>query len=269
VDEFETAPALGKGAGSYEAWWAQHGTLRGFVKDAHSLYLESLGELGIVGLLLMAGAFLTGIVAGLRRVLARAGEERLALAAVWAGFLAYAVASGIDWMWEMTVVSVVGIALLGLLTSGAAAVSPPQGALRGRWDVSGRIAFAVVGIFVIVAQGVALLTNREIQASQAAVGRGDLAAATKRADNARKIEPWASSPYVQLALVAEEAQKYGDAKDWIRKAIARDPNDWRPWFLLTRFQVETGDIAGARRSLHRATELNPRSDLLTNLSLQS
>jgi hypothetical protein len=43
IDEFESAPAVGKGAGSYEAWWAQHGTLPGFVKDAHSLYLETLG----------------------------------------------------------------------------------------------------------------------------------------------------------------------------------------------------------------------------------
>src|SRR5262249_46756565 len=134
VDEFESAPALGKGAGSYEAWWAQHGTLRGFVKDAHSLYLESFGELGIVGFLLIAGAFVTGIIAGVRRVVARAGEERLALAAVLAGFVAYVVAAGIDWMWEMTVVSVVGIALLGLLTSGETAVSPPQATLRRRWD---------------------------------------------------------------------------------------------------------------------------------------
>ena len=85
IDEFESAPGLGKGAGSYEAWWAQHGTLQGFVKDAHSLYLESLGELGIVGFLLIVGAILTGLVAGLRRALSRAGEERLAIAAVWAG----------------------------------------------------------------------------------------------------------------------------------------------------------------------------------------
>jgi hypothetical protein len=269
VDEFESAPGLGKGAGSYEAWWAKNGTLRGFVKDAHSLYLESLGELGIVGFLLIAGAFLTGIVAGVRRVLARAGEERLALAAVWAGFVAYAVAAGIDWMWEMTVASVVGIALLGLLTSGATAVTAADATLRLRWDVSGRITLALGALFVILAQGVALLTNREIQASQAAVGRDDLAAAAKRADNARKIEPWASSPYVQLALVAERAAEYGDAKHWIGKAIARDQSDWRPWFLLTRFQAETGDVVGARRSLHRAKELSPRSDLLAKLSLES
>jgi tetratricopeptide (TPR) repeat protein len=268
VDEFEAAPALGKGAGSYEEWWAQHGTLNGFVKDAHSLYLESLGELGIVGFLLIAAAFLVGIVAGVRRALAKRGEERLAVAAVWAAFVGYAFAAGIDWMWEMTVVSVVGIALLGLLTSRATSVAGgSEQPLRLRWDVAGRVALVLAGVFVILAQGIALVTNREIQGSQNAFAAGDLAAAFKRADNARKIEPWASSPYVQLALVSEEAQQYGDAERWIRKAIERDPNDWRPWFVLTRLRVERGQIAAAVLTLHRARELNPRSELLGKVQL--
>jgi tetratricopeptide (TPR) repeat protein len=270
VDEFESAPGIGRGAGSYEAWWAQHGTLKGFVKDAHSLYLETLGELGIVGFLLIVGAFLTGLVAGVRRALAAAGEERLAIAAIWAGFVAYAFAAGIDWMWEMTVVSVVGIALLGLLTSSATAVvSGPARELRLRWTIAARVALGLAGLFVIAAQAVSLLTGREIQASQDDVARGDLVAAFDRADNARKIEPWASSPYEQLALVSEQAGEYGDAEQWIQKAIERDPTDWRPWYLRTRFAIEREDIAAARRFLRRAKELNPRSDLLANVSLES
>ena len=260
IDEFESAPGLGKGAGSYEAWWAQHGTLQGFVKDAHSLYLESLGELGIVGFLLIVGAILTGIVAGLRRALARAGEERLAIAAVWAGLVAYAFAAGIDWMWEMTVVSVVAFALLGLVTSSAAAGDDPK-PLRRRWDVVGRVVLGVAGLFVILAQAVSLLANREIQASQRAAGRDDLAAAVKRADNARKIEPWASSPYEQLALLAEKAQQFDDADAWIEKAIARDRTDWRLWGAWARFEAERGDISAARERIRHVCELNPRSDL--------
>ena len=262
IDEFESAPGLGNGAGSYEAWWAQHGTLQGFVKDAHSLYLESLGELGIVGFLLIVGAILTGIVAGLRRALARAGEERLAIAAVWAGLVAYAFAAGIDWMWEMTVVSVVAFCLLGLVTSSAAAGEDPK-PLRRRWDVVGRVVLGVAALFVILAQTVSLLANREIQASQRAAGRDDLAAAVKRADNARRIEPWASSPYEQLALLAEKAQQFDDADAWIKKAIARDRTDWRLWLVSARLETENGNIAQARRDLRRARSLNPRSPLFT------
>ena len=268
VKEFRSAPALGKGAGSYEEWWARYGTLKGFVKDAHSLYLESLGELGIVGFVFIAGAFLIGLVAGLRRVLARAGEERLALAAVWAAFLAYAFAAGVDWMWEMTVVSVVGIALLGLLVSRASGVTDAsEKPLRLRWDVAGRVALVVAGVCVILAAALPLLTNREIQASQAAVRAGDLGAAFKRADNARKIEPWATSPYQQLALVSEQAQEYGDAQYWARKAIEHAPNDWQPWFLLTRFRAENGQITAAVITLQHTRELSPRSELLARVKL--
>ena len=267
VDEFESAPGLGKGAGSYEAWWAEHGTLRGFVKDAHSLYLEALGELGIVGFLLIVAAFVIGLAVGARRVLARAGEERVSLAAVWAGFLAYAVAAGIDWMWELTVVSVVGISLLGLLTSGATVADAPARPLRARWDIAARVGLAAAGVFAILAVGISLLTNREIQASQDAVARGDLGAAFERADNARKIEPWASSPYQQLALVAEESGEYADAERWIRKAIRRAPDDWRAWFLLTRFRAESGQIAAAVLTLRHTRQLNPRSELLSRVNL--
>ncbi|MBA3717017.1 MAG: O-antigen ligase family protein, partial [Actinobacteria bacterium] len=262
VDEFESAPAIGRGAGSYEAWWARHGTLPGFVKDAHSLYLETLGELGIVGFLLIVGAFLTAIVVGARRALAARGEDRLVLAAVWAGFVAYAFASGIDWMWEMTVVSVVGMVLLGLLTSRTAAAdqAPPR-AFRPRLSIAARSALALVGLAVIASQAVSLLTNREIQASQAADSRGDIATAIARAKNARNIEPWAAAPYEQLALVAEHAQDYGRADEWIRKAIARDRSDWRPWALWARFEAERGDIRAARERVNHICALNPRSDL--------
>src|SRR5207244_4518099 len=50
LDEWRSRPLLGRGAGSYEAWWARHGSFSYFVRNAHSLYLEVLGELGLVGL---------------------------------------------------------------------------------------------------------------------------------------------------------------------------------------------------------------------------
>src|SRR5262249_37562207 len=49
LKENANASIAGHGSGSFEVWWAQHGTGGGFVRDAHSLYLETLGELGIIG----------------------------------------------------------------------------------------------------------------------------------------------------------------------------------------------------------------------------
>jgi O-antigen ligase len=263
IDEFETAPAIGRGAGSFEAWWAQHGSIPGFVQDAHSLYLETLGELGIVGFLLLVGALLTGLIAGARRALARRGEMRITVAALWAAFVAYVVAAGVDWMWEMTVVTVVAMVLLGLLTGRASAAGPEASRLRRRWELSGRGALAVVGLAAILAQAVALLGDRELQASKAAARRGDIAAAVARANNARRIEPWAASAYLQLALVSEQARDYSAAENWVSRALRRDPGDWQAWYLSARFETELGHIVKANSRLQRAIELNPRSDLFT------
>src|SRR6185437_4762198 len=38
LDEFRSSPLHGGGPGSFEAWWAEHGSFRYLVKDAHSLF---------------------------------------------------------------------------------------------------------------------------------------------------------------------------------------------------------------------------------------
>ena len=60
-DEADARP----GAGSYQSWWSEHASLPLFVRDAHSLWLETLAELGVVGLLLLATAFGAAFVAAL------------------------------------------------------------------------------------------------------------------------------------------------------------------------------------------------------------
>ncbi len=68
------------------------------MNDGHSLYLETLSELGIVGLALVVLALGTILVGGLRRL---PGPERHAYAAFVAGGLMLALHAGVDWDWEM------------------------------------------------------------------------------------------------------------------------------------------------------------------------
>src|SRR4029079_5874260 len=84
VDEWRSAPVAGSGAGSFGAWWAEHGSLAMFVRNAHSLYLESLGELGAVGFLLITGVWAGGCAIGVRTCRRADGEPRSALAAATA-----------------------------------------------------------------------------------------------------------------------------------------------------------------------------------------
>ena len=50
LDAFGTHPFRGIGAGSYEFWWSRNAPFYLPVRNAHSLYLESLAELGVFGL---------------------------------------------------------------------------------------------------------------------------------------------------------------------------------------------------------------------------
>ncbi|MDQ3867323.1 MAG: O-antigen ligase family protein, partial [Actinomycetota bacterium] len=267
LDQFREHPLVGDGAGSYEAWWAQHGSIASFVRDAHSLYLEMLGELGIVGFLLVVGIFGVGIVAGARR-LRGSDHDRALVAAVLAAFLAYALGAGVDWMWEIPAVSLVAFALLGLLVGPATAVTAPSGGVaavraRRRRFVPPGVALAVIAVapLLVAAEAIPLLSTLKIRASQEAVSRGDGGGALDDALAARKLEPWAASPHLQLALVEEEIGDLEAARRWIGEAIERDGSDWRLWLVRARLETKSLDIAAARRSLDRAEALNPRSPL--------
>jgi hypothetical protein len=269
VREFEQAPLHGGGAGSYQSWWARHASFTYFLKNAHSLYLETMAELGVVGLLLIVGAFTGGVAAALRRLRSTQGEERVTLAALLGAFVAFAVAAGIDWMWQLTVVGLVGVVSLALLAAGLPADAPRSVTVRNDGDRHrSRLAVGLAGLGVawalICAQAIPWLASTKIADSQAAIRRGDPSAALKDAADARSLQPWAASPYLQLALVAEQTGDLRRAREWIASAISRDKEDWRVWLVASRLQRESGRPQQATLSYRHAAELNPRSPLFAS-----
>ena len=273
IDEWRQHPFIGGGAGSYGHWWAEHASFTYFLRDAHSLYLEMLGELGIVGFILALALALAGVVVGTRRSLRTTGEARITTAALTAVFAGYAVAVGFDWMWELTAVSVIGFVALALLSGPATEVYEPlvtagPAMSRGpgaRHRVALGVATGLAAWILICAEAIPLLADREIARSRSAVGRHDLAEAAVAARSARDIQPWAATPYLQLALVREEQGALPEARTWIEKAIERDSRDWQLWLVAARLDTKLGDVAAADRTLHRAAQLNPRSPLFEGL----
>lgn len=265
ADEFRASPLKGGGAGSYGTWWLRHASLPRFILDAHSLYLETLAELGVVGLLALLGSLVAALGAAAHRLL-RAVDRRV-LATALAVLVAYLLGAAIDWMWELTVVSLVGVVCLAVLVGPATAEdgSPDteQFARHPKWPVLLGAAAAAAAVAAIVVALAPLLAQIEIESSRAAARRGDTASAISHARTARKIEPWAASPYLQLALANEQAGSYRTARQWLQRAIARDPEDWRLWVVSARIETLAGRIAEARTSLARARELNPRSEIFS------
>ena len=95
---------LGSGAGSFDDYWLEQRPSPAFVRDAHSLYLETVAELGVVGLALLLCALGAPVVAGVQ---ARGVPGVTTAAAAYAVFLVHA---GLDWDWEMPVMTLAGLA---------------------------------------------------------------------------------------------------------------------------------------------------------------
>ena len=122
LNEYRAHPALGDGAGAFGGYWLQHPSADPGVqgtRDAHSLYIETLAELGPFGLALLLIALGAPLAA-----LPRARSPAVPAAA--GAYVAYLVHAGVDWDWEMPAVT------LAALLCGAAvlAASRPEFAIK-------------------------------------------------------------------------------------------------------------------------------------------
>ena len=146
VEDAGDHPALGSGAGTYGDYWLRHRPVRTFTRTAHSLYLQSLAELGPVGLVLVVTAL------GLPLLALRRRRDPLAAAAAGA-YVAYLVHTGIDWDWELP-----GATLAGLVCGAALAVAA-RGADAGSQSTRARTPLLVAVVALAAVEVVRLATG--------------------------------------------------------------------------------------------------------------
>jgi hypothetical protein len=267
VDQFRDSSLHGRGAGSFERWWAEHGTLPVFVRNAHSLYLETMGELGVIGLLLLAGFVLGGLVLGVSIVLRTASGARYQPAAPVAVFAGFAVAAGVEWIWQLPAIGMVAVACVGLL-AGAASEDPGGSALLARTTTRRLAAYATAAILIplVLLATLDAAAQLRLGRSEGAAVRKDGATAVAEANAARALEPWSAEPLLRLALAEERFGSLAVARSAIEEALDRNAGDWRLWLIAARLQAKTGAVEAAARSLARARSLNPRSPLFAGSS---
>lgn len=248
----------GTGAGTFELWWAPRATIGGKIRNAHSLYLETAAEVGLVGVGLLGAFVLIALAGGTLRLLRAAPEARVPLAAAVAGMAVFFAHAALDWQWDLPAVP----AALLLLVAVALA-----GGTRSSWAPPARLGGAArTGVFVsaLVAlglTGVLLATTNELRASQAAAGRTELGAALQAADTAAKLQPYAAGPLLQRGLVLEAAGELEAARAAVTAAVKKEPTSWQLWLTRSRLEVRTDATREALRSFRRARALNPRSPI--------
>jgi O-antigen ligase/polysaccharide polymerase Wzy-like membrane protein len=273
VHAFKTSPWKGIGPGTFEFYWAQHNSLGEFVRNAHSLWIETLAGAGLVGLALIGGFFIVVLGAGAVRGFDAASEWRLPVATAVAGVAAFCAAAAFDWVWQIGVMPLVAMLLaavaLGPVVERHPPVAPPGhrasagrsrvGLGRGRtWTRIALLAATLAALWAIV---VPLASTIAVRSSEAAVRSGNFRAALSDASTAQRIEPAAATPRLQRALILEQLGEIRAASQSISQAEVREPTNWRIWLVASRIATELNEPKLALADYLRARSLNPTSPL--------
>jgi hypothetical protein len=258
LDANATDPLTGIGPGTWQFWWSEHGSVPGYVVNAHSLYFETLAELGIPGLILIAALVLWVLGVGVWRSLA-ASQNRGLLAAATGSAFAFPVAAGVDWVWQIAVIPVVFL-LVAAAVLGPGIGSPEADSTRiGR--VVPRLALVILALVSIAAIAIPLAGASAVHRSQIDVRSRNLSSALQQARTAHDIQPYAAAASLQEALVLELKGDLDSAADAARTATGQEANNWQNWLVLSRLEAERGNEHEAIVAYRKARSLNPRSSL--------
>jgi hypothetical protein len=186
----------------------------------------------------------------------RTGPPPALLAGATAACAAFAVAAGVDWLWQVTVLPVCFVVL-------AAAVLAPRGQPNDRPPRrTGRAGLVALAVVALVGLGVPLAGATQLRSSQNAAAANQLDPALRQASTSRRVQPFASSPLLQRALVLELRGDLAGALTAARAAQRKEPTNWRPPFVLARIEAERGNVTAGLAALHRARALNKTASFL-------
>jgi len=256
LDGFASNPLLGTGAGTYRLEWERRRPPPPVqMTDGHSLYIETLSELGAPGLILLVTALGTLLFGGLRRL---GGPERHAHGAYIAAGTMLALHAGIDWDWEMPALFV------WVFGAGGVALAAREGTVR--WGEIGRTPRIVVALCVLVlALTPALMWSSQGSLNRAvtAFSRNDCRTGIDAALDAIGRLGVRPEPWEVLGYCDARAGQYALATRAMGAAHARDPKNWQYVYGMAIVDGVSG--RDPRPAAHEALRLNPLSPLAGTL----
>lgn len=242
-------PLFGSGAGSFAAAWLRYRSVDSAVQDAHNLYIETLAELGPIGLTLLVVA----LALPLRRVSAVTSAP--AVAPVCGAYVAFLAHSAIDWDWEMPVVTVVALlcaaTLLHVQRSRTVVISPRE------HRAAPVVAVVATCVILLALNAVALVGSDSLHQAVENLQSGAWMKAEHSARTASRWQPWSAEPYDLLGQAQLARGQRKAAAESFRHALRLDDRRWQTWYELGRISVG----AERRVALEHILALNPRAVL--------
>ncbi len=244
---FSASPLHGHGAGTYQTLWDRNRPSFAYVVNAHSLYLQAMAELGIPGLLLLL-IVIAAVLVGLGR---RARSSRRSLyGALFAAGVVWALRAGVDWDWEMPVVTLAFFAVAG------AAISPRKGSGSG-WvpSHSSRLILGLLCLCTAVAPVLIIGSQRQLDDAEHALYASDCAKASSSSLSSIGWLDVRPEPYEVLGLcdIERGVPKLGVAA--MKRAVHDDPGSWETYYALALAQGASG--IDPRPAAAQALRMNP------------
>jgi O-antigen ligase len=279
---FRAHKVLGVGAGGYATARLRYREDTLDVRHAHGYVVQTLADMGIVGLAVSL-ALLAAWLAAAQQTVGLWGRwrrvawtpERVGMATLFAICVVFGVHSFVDWTWFVP-----GNAILVLLCAGWIAGRGPTSqpieprepfalAVREPWRIG--LAIGAVAIAVLAAW-----TSWQ---PQRAVAKGGDALATAEAgrypqarseiSDAENIDPLSVELLTQRAAIESAGGNVAAARNALQEAVRKEPANPRTWTALAQFELDQGRKPQALSAIGSALYLDPRSPDAIAIYLQA
>jgi tetratricopeptide (TPR) repeat protein len=302
---FEAHPAVGAGAAGYETARLRYRTVPIDVRQAHGFLVQTLADLGLIGLALTLALLIAWMAAAgrathpfnrrwsaRRRPPALAWRshplaytpERVGLLSMLSIVVTFGVHSFVDWTWYVPGDALVALLCAGWLAGrGAGGSSIPAGAESNgasraapalHWPAKIEPLRLAVAILVVVGALLAAWTEwqpqRSIDASEQALAllRRNPVAALAAAQAGVQRDPLSATALFRLAAVQHETGQSALARATLQQAVRMQPSNPEAWVTLGEYDLRT-DPAAAVRELRAAVYLDPQSIATQNAYVEA
>ena len=257
IDDLRREPLHGVGAGSYGLSYYQQRGQDESIRQPHSLPLQILAELGIVGgiLALIALVATAAAIVRNRRTNVAAGVAGVGMAVSWA------TQTSLDWLY--TLPGITCIAIVGIV----AATGPrPFAGLAGRRSLRALLIGSAL-LLATCASSFGRHYSAHVYAERArAALPADPVTALDRTRTSLQLNPFAAETRYARAAAFAQLDDYARARESLMRAAAQEPLNYVPWALMGDLAARRGELAQARAAYRRALKLNPRDAQLAELA---
>jgi hypothetical protein len=274
--------ALGVGAGGYATVRPRYRTDTLDVRHAHGYVVQTLADLGAVGMAVSLALLAAWLAAATRTVgLWGPGRgapwtpERVGMATLLSICVVFGVHSFVDWTWFVPGNAVLALLCAGWLAGRGPTVEPivrlkaPRVTVREPWRIGLALAAVAVGL-------VAAWTSWQ---PQRAVAEGSDALASAEAlhfDQARaqiaraeRTNPLSVDLLFQQAAIERADGNAAGARRVLQEAVRNEPANPATWLALAEFELSEGRKPQALSAVGSALYLDPRSQEAISTYLQA